>query len=532
MTSPEIENQPKPSLLDQVIIYSHEGRMIDALVPIELIDQSDVPIDEEHSRNLAISMKNQMGEDNPTGQEEHIAIVEIPGEEKFHISDGFHRTAGKTADGDEYILCRIKTNATWEELIDSRILNATTHQPTKIPRLAEWIEDAWKRTPWGADGEISVSSAFALAQRDSSGVKLGLTEEDAEAIKEVVRSKATKWNLTVGTILSHLNTAQKVDPTLLKSSRKRAGSKKMESIPPKHLDEIGKVLPGDFAMQKVVAAYSVVNNLNTRQTRAVANEVAKFEDPEEANKKINDPEWKGALLEKTITPKKSRAKGSSSEKLEHRYVLSELDVCRLAIENIVLSGKYVALPLTKRKPMPLLYSGEKVPTPVKPFDWAGQNRKDIQEWINSVRDQATNIAEQDSGALNQQTVRDIVEATNNRILEDIRDGALLYTGVDSKQLLARLYMACLNEQIQHRSRKANSTNKTVKTSEKPEEPKQVTLDRTSFRNAIVGTEDTRQRRVLALTAMFKLPAFATAQILDIPKGDVKKLQEKSLVQLS
>lgn len=529
--SPELENQPKPSLLDQVIIHSHEGRMIDALVPIELIDQSDVPIDEEHSQNLAISMRNQMGEDNPTGQEEHIAIVEIPGEEKFHISDGFHRTAGKTADGDKYILCRIKTNATWEELIDSRILNATTHQPTKIPRLAEWIEDAWKITPWGAEGDISVSSAFALAVRDSSGIKLGLTKEDTEAIKETVRAKATKWNLTVGTILNHLNTAQKVDPALLKSSRKRAGSRTIGAIPPKHLEVIGNALPGDFEMQRVVVAYSLTNNLNTKQTRIVANEVAKFEDPEEANARINDSEWKSTLLEKPKSPKNPRVRSSSGEKLEHRYVLSELDVCRLAIENTVLSGKYVALPLTKRKPMPLLYSGDKVPAPVVPFDWAGQNRKDLQEWIKSVQDQATNIAENDSGALNQQTVKDIVATTNNRILEDIRDGALLYTGIDSKQLLARLYMACLNEQIQHRARKASQSTKAVKTSEEPEIPKQVTLDRRSFRDAIVGTEDTRQRRVLALTAMFKLPAFATAQILDIPKSDVKALQEKSLIRL-
>lgn len=522
--NPELDAQPVESPFDRIIIHYEEGRMIDALVPIELIDQSDVPVDMDHANDLAANMKNQMNDDNPTGQETPVGIAHIPGENIFHITDGFHRTRGKTEDGQEYILCRIKTNATWEEIIDSRILNATNHQPTKIPRLVTWMNQAWDMTKWGVgENAISVRSAFALAERNSSGIKLGLTPEEAAEVKELAKSKAEKWNLKIETVLSHLNTAEKIDPDLLNSSRKRGGKKEIDAIPPNHLTILGQEMPGEFEMQKAVVNFAISNNLSGWKIRVVAREAAKYEEVEEALKKINDPAWKAENLAQKPDKKPKRTK--RNKKLSPgelpNIVVDEIDIANLALENTVLRGEYTPLPSGKAKRTYIELDDPRVDDLVKRHDWSDARIKATH--LALLKDKKIGIDHlAGKDGFFEDKAKLVVDIAVKRIMKDIADGGLKYTGIPN---IPALFARTMHDQT---LREKNNI--------MPVPPLRgvsaVALDLGQYTEAMEELKDKYERRIITLSAVFDLNSFAISQVLKIDEIEVNQQIAKLAKDLS
>lgn len=518
--NPELDAQPVESPFDRIIIHYEEGRMIDALVPIELIDQSDVPVDMDHANDLAANMKKQMGADNPTGQDTPIGISHIPGENIFHITDGFHRTRGKEIDGQEYILCRIKTNATWEEIIDSRIVSATSHQPTKIPRLVAWINQSWGMTKWGTgkDG-ISAKTAFALAERDSSGIKLGLSSDEAKEIKELVKSKAEKWDLEIETVLTHLNTAEKIDPELLNSSRKRSGKKEIDAIAPGHLKILGQEIPGDREKQNAVADFAISNNLNGAKIRVVAREVAKYDEVGEALKKINDPAWKAENLTQksaqkpkaATKPKRAkRTKTLSPDELPN-IVVDEIDIASLALENTVLRGEYMPLPSGRVKRTYIELDDPGVNDLVKRYDWDDTKIKSTHLALLKDKKVGINHLAGKDGFF-EDKAKLIVDIAVKRIMKDINDGALQYTGVPN---IPALFARTMHDQTLREKNK-------IKEVPTLRGVTGVALDLGQYTEAMEELKDKHERRIITLSAVFNLNSFAISQVLKIEETEINQ----------
>lgn len=504
--------------------------MIDALVPIELIDQSDVPVDMDHANDLAANMKNQMDDNNPTGQETAIGIAHIPGENIFHITDGFHRTAGKTADGQEYILCRIKTDSSWEEIIDSRILNATNHQPTKIPRLVAWMNQAWGMTKWGVgEDAISVMAAFALAERDSTGVKLGLNAEEAKEIKELVKSKAKKWNLKVETVLSHLSTAEKIDPELHKSSRKRSGKKELDAIAPAHLKILGQEIPGESEKQKAVANFVISNNLNAANTRIAAREVAKHDDIAKGIETVSDPGWMAEnLAQKTnkkpkaaTKPKRTnRAKKLSPGELPN-IVVDEIDIANLVLENTVLRGEYTPPPSGISKRTYLELDDPNLGELIKRYDWNDEKiALTRQALLKDKKIGITHLTGRDG--FFEDKAKIIVDLAVRRIMKDVADGVLQYTGVLN---IPTLFARTMHDQTLREKNKINAAPPLRGVTG-------VTLGLKQYAEAMQGLKDKNERRVVTLSAVFNLNSFAISQVLKIQEIEVNQQIAKLAKELS
>src|SRR3989344_2940074 len=125
-----------------------EGGLVDANVPLNLIDLIEVPVDEDHVATLADSMLDERKVRGGTGQNHAISVAQIIGEPQFPIMDGFHRATGRNDHGLPDVYATIRLNSTWEEVYDRRILAASTHRAVRFARVIEWVEEVWRISPW------------------------------------------------------------------------------------------------------------------------------------------------------------------------------------------------------------------------------------------------------------------------------------------------------------------------------------------------------------------------------------------------
>jgi len=322
------------------------GGLVEAYVPISMIYTQDVPVDITHVKELAESIEEEqrLRPESRTGQLSPILLGQIEDFGQFAIIDGFHRVPALKHVGNIEVFSTIRPKCTWEEIVDLRILAATTHRAVRFSRLIEWIEEAWQYSPWNE--KIKASQAFQLKFiKAMTGSRIGVTPEEVEAIKGWVDKKCQSWHVSAALVYQNLSIARTADPDLVKEARERRSGHKLEAITPMHLSVISKALPYKYEMQKLVAQAAKDNSLTVPKTRSLAVHVSNIDDVEEVIRVINSGKW--LSLEPVYSPrkqrelKKFRKEDHNYQELIEKFFEDEMEIARLSIENAVLTGRYV-----------------------------------------------------------------------------------------------------------------------------------------------------------------------------------------------
>ncbi len=331
-------------LMDRVhkVVGKETGQIEIYAVPMELINNLDVPVDEGHVEDIASSMKSESQiKGAGTGQLSPILLGGNAGWNQFEIIDGFHREAALRKIGADVIYATIRPDCTRETVIDLRITTAQTHKTVEFARIVEWAEEAWSLTPW-AD-KIAAKQAFWLGMSGSSGKRMNLSPEVLDEIATWIKIKTEAWRTTAGRVFNNLSTARLADPTLIKKARERKGGSKLEAITPQHLQTLVRVLPNNFHIQKVVADYAVTNKLTAERTRYAALTVVRAKTPEEAQRILESEGWKTyepVYTSYVSAPEVIPIDDTDKKALQKRFFEDEMEIAKLTIELAVTTGRH------------------------------------------------------------------------------------------------------------------------------------------------------------------------------------------------
>lgn len=361
-----------PNVLDQIrVLNTREGGLVEAMVPVSLIEREEVAVDENHVIELVTSIQREAALNDNSGQLSPVLLAEVPGRNKLAIIDGFHRDAtlasrlGRT----EYY-ATIRPGTSEETLVDLRILTAATHKSVSFARQVAWIEDAWAKSPWS--NKISAAQAFTLTTfKDAmNGKKIGLSEEEVTQIRAWATDKCERWNVSTGTIMTHLSLAAVADPELISQARPRENGHTMEAVTPNHLRAIAVALPNLFLAQRLVSAVVVQNALTVPQARTIAKKVAGLTREEDIISYLENvratsdvPRTYGKTRSYELKQQLARQNQDKAKVLES-FLIDEVMLAKLALENLVLRGEY-AVPKPSIKGSPLQGLPENIQTQLR-----------------------------------------------------------------------------------------------------------------------------------------------------------------------
>jgi len=344
-----------PELLGHItILGTQENGDYDALVPTAAISSEDVAVNVNHVNDLQQSMRSRLSNGRETGQLSPVLLAHIPNTETFPIIDGFHRVEAMRGMGESAVRAAVQAESTWEDVLDLRIIAATSHKSVKFSRVMDWVDGAWARTPWSE--KITVDQAFSLGfNKRMSGAGIGLDPEEVAEIRRWTAEKGQQWGLASGTLYNHLAIARDADPKLVKEAREGAGRRGLDYITPEHLRSISRTLPGkdNYDKQHIVAQAAKDNRLTAPETKLLANQIAEVE----------APDIDAAIIERAVhavtkftggTVKFSAVKGldkhageMAKSQFESEQILAyELELAALSIANAILAANYT--PSTKK----------------------------------------------------------------------------------------------------------------------------------------------------------------------------------------
>jgi hypothetical protein len=542
------------------IVAEREGGLVEAYVPIDLIRLEDVPVDQAHVADLAASMRKKAQKYGGTGQQSPSLVAYVPGCEQLLITDGFHRAEALRQNGATEVYTTIKLESTMEEVLDDRIEAANKHKSVKFARQIEWVEQAWALTPWS--GFIATEQAFALAaaktQPDSS---IGLEPDDMATIREWVDKKCAQWGSKPKTIYNNLSIAGIADPELVKEARADQDPGQLTYITPSHLDVIARTLPLNYRLQTAAANVAKAQNLSIQHTKKLVNRMVNARTPmklEAILQAVEDnPEAffrvKSRAAKKRNPTRRSGGRSQagqaagealSPEGLEELLV-DELDLAKLSIENVVLRGAYRVPPVAaKRLPAMALGPLEGLPqgvgergifkkaTSVAAFDQA-------REQIAALQDQIVPRLP-DQYKLDEWVAAALADDVGNRILEDMRSGALQYAPLETYQL-NMIFVRSLRAQIGVRkNRELKHAMQGAQDEELPARLPAETVRETASPTVSTTVEvimgsltefDFKQRRMLILSTFFNLSSFAIGQVLGQPEKSVNAALSRIAIKI-
>ncbi|MEK9196066.1 MAG: hypothetical protein AAB914_01725 [Patescibacteria group bacterium] len=539
MTNPEITKKPEfkegpmvsgqtdPSL--DIRVKFEEGRFIYADVPLHLIEKPNIPIDHEHVEELAekmLSYKKDHDVEGGNGQEDDVMLAQLDDDpNKLHITEGLHRINSLTLNGEGYVRAKILTHSSMQEVTEKRMSGVKEHQSIRTSRAVTIIDELWQFTPW--KDKLTSAQAFALTNDDRSGKDLGISSEEAEEIKQWAKAGAEECNLSVTTIDKHLRLIDAVDLEIIKNSREMHGKKDSPYFASANLKWLAKHLRGEFDKQKLVVEAAIEKNLSSSQVEKLAMQIAGFEDINEAQ----------VHIEKTVSSRSSNTKprrqtniinAETNGHLPDTLMTSELDFCRLAIEHVIATGRYTPL-LVKTEAQPIVFKPTNMPEQALPFDWSRDQRERLSSLIGGSIGLAVGIGTKQF-RIPDDKARQLATTTRERILGDVENGVLKYTGIQTKEMFIKIFSNCYRDEVKlyknsisHRGKNPVSITNTKK---------RLVLDEKSFRNLITGIEDMTESRMLTLSTVFGLPSMAIAQILELDnpitvRGQLVKLSERA-----
>ncbi len=454
-------------LLSKVtILGEREGGLVDAMVPVELIHREDVPVDREHVAELKASIVAEAAKGLGTGQLTPVLLGEVPRRDDFLIIDGFHRDAAFFDLGECEIYSTIRRGSSLEEVLDLRILTATSHASVNFARVVEWIGDAWTRTPWSE--KLTVVQAFSLTKTASSGKVLGLSPAQAEEVKAWVNDKCDKWGLSPTTVHVNLTTAELADPELVKEARRRVGGHSLVDITPQHLGVIARGFPRQYALQRLVADIAKQHNMNIPSTRAVVEVIKKAGTWEEAQELAASTHWTKIEPEYSASRARELARAAklSSEAaaaviddtetasytgLVRKFAMAEITLSRLALETSVLKGQY--MPPSLEVARKSVFKVDTTEDPelgelVKP----NGDSTTIDNFYMFAEKATPNITSMLIGkhGLDEKQANDVVRAASFRIVTDINEGDLRLVDVGREVVFHEMMVGCIRDELNRR----------------------------------------------------------------------------------
>lgn len=265
-------------------------------VDLERIRPEPVAVDQAHVVELeGLFYEQSGGQPGKTGQLQPILLFEIPGQPQFFIADGFHRDQILRRMGAASALSVIKPNCTIAELYDWRIKATDQHDSVKFARAAGWIEKAWEETPWAS--KLSAIQAFTMhsqpaQKRESMASRLGLDSATLDAALRWTAEKTLEWKIPALRIQADLVDMKRVDPELMHEARAGRGMGARGFLTPQQVKVIGRELPGEYILQKMVAVTVKAQRLSIPDTEELARSITRTRSLEEANQLINSRSWR------------------------------------------------------------------------------------------------------------------------------------------------------------------------------------------------------------------------------------------------
>ncbi|MFZ3009827.1 MAG: hypothetical protein WA030_02300 [Candidatus Microsaccharimonas sp.] len=333
-----------------------EGGLVEAMVPVELIDQTEVPVDDGHVQDLIESMLIEEAKGTVNGQLTPVLLAQVIGKEKLSIIDGFHRSAATERRRSQTVYGTVMPPMTEDEVMDLRILTATSHKTVSFARMYEWVSDSWSKTQWA--NRVTAAQAFNLASnKKMNGRYIGVTPEEVVEIRQWVIDKCVRWGTVPTTIRKVMVTAQNADPDLMSQARTRSSGHELVTITPDHLTAISNVFPQRYEEQRIIADMATSQNLTIADTKVVLEILKDIDDIEQIRTTIEITDWSALIGRKTLgrkpksgtdtkaTEKKSFGVAFNSQSLQRKFLLAELYIGRLSLENVVLRGDFAASPL-------------------------------------------------------------------------------------------------------------------------------------------------------------------------------------------
>lgn len=254
---------PKEILERGLEITRHET------IPIASIAVDVSIVDDFHAEKLGDSMRGKRGQLTPICVR---ARLNENGEVAYDVSDGFHRTEGKRLSGDQGIDATVVYGCDDAELIDLRILAASSVKSVQWPRIAFWINGAWEQTSWFKDDGVTVLQAFSATINKQDSVQKLSAGESAKA-KQWVKNKCDYWQRGITNTYGVLRIVGMSDPDLVRQVRAGSGGRDRKAvITPGRLEAIVMAHPGEenYDTQNIIMDQTIQRRLTANETEQFA----------------------------------------------------------------------------------------------------------------------------------------------------------------------------------------------------------------------------------------------------------------------
>ncbi len=563
------ELSPAPSveaadLLSRVqTIIERDGGLIEAYVPISLIGQEEVAVDEGHVAELAMSIQKESEEHHNLGQLTPVLLGEVSGSDEFHIIDGFHRVPALASLGKDTVYATIKPDCTWEDIVDLRIVTAKSHKSVKFSRIVEWVEDAWNRTDWSS--RVNASSAFQMSFLKTNGSRQGITKDESEAIRAWVRRKSEQWGISPTAIDQYLRTARLADPELVKAARERKRGHKLEVVTPAHLREIVRYLPNQHKLQNKVADAATEHTLTVPEARALALAISKANDEETVDEYIHSRVWERmGAASKTLTRKRYKDIDPNRPEqyvstLVDKFFDDQVAIAQLMIENAILTGAYQPHEQESSDRINTLLLTSDIETVEELGDipegellpWEPEKVVEVAEKVLGLNSFMINFVNRKYG-IGREDAEDIMSLASMRFLKRVNDGRLPQEYAEDLHLRKLLIKFVGYAAIDHiRTIRGRKGQKPFEVSIHEENDNGWSLEDTlgedepefsmeggsdhDFMKDVMPYLGEKERRILVLKGYFGLTSIEIAQILGTTEGTIPvsfaNLKRK-IVQLS
>jgi len=539
------------ALLSRVdVVNERDGGLIEAMVPIDLIDRSEVAVNEFHVSELSESMAKETENGIVNGQLTPVLLGQVPGKDTFSIIDGFHRDAAIKRLKRDKIFSTIRLNTSLEEIDDLRILTANSHSSVAFSRIVDWVGVAWERTPWSAT--VSAAQAFSLANNKAmTGGRIGLTEESAAAIRAWALDKCTRWRIAPGTIYQNMATAQLADPELVAAARQRDSGHRLDELTPVHLKYIARAYPNKFREQQNVATIATENNLTVQETKHVLDILGGVEHDEAVSEILELTDWP-TLLEKDVNVLRKRKKpavtpapkvstpkpipvkrtppparnrtpaGQPTSELSialDALVASHIHIAKLSLKNLVLRGTYT--PISTEQPSSPIHA-HGVPSGVTESLIVDTTK--IPDTLSVVFDELrkpltrTTMA---TASLDQDTAEYVVQETFHRVMTDAQSGPLRFAFPRRKDAIVPLVQNGIHDEVRKLSEHAGS------------QPDKRTIDTIEYADLQIQLPTFRPSGRVAITlfALMDAPESTVGQVINYDHDEVENLKTSLLLRL-
>lgn len=260
-------------------------------VPVRLIVQEAVIIDDTHANSLAESMRGSRGQISPMT----VRARELEGSENIHydIIDGFHRAQALMLIGSDNAKCVVVYGCGDEELFDLRVLAANSVRSVQFARVAKWMQNSFQNSEWFGRG-LTLSQIFGLVVSDSNRSNLGLSRDEVARAKLWAASKSKIWNRPTGSIYLDIRTVEQAPPDIVSQVRIGQGTHggNRGALTPARLKSIVSYLGGEenFNLQRRVVSVVLAQNILAQEAGILAREVDKHKnEPARLEEIFRDP---------------------------------------------------------------------------------------------------------------------------------------------------------------------------------------------------------------------------------------------------